>query len=122
MERIFYLKYKDKEEIIRLTGYSISYNVILLKHPNVEENLSGFLIYSQDGTLVKDCSDFIYRWDVLEDNNNKIYYTNSPDNVQTMKFNTDDQEEEVEPLNNRELTEAVADIIYELSVTQLGLQ
>lgn len=116
-----YVLYNNGEKK-SLKSYGISSDIIILSYQDVNENLSGFSIYDGNDNLIMDCSDFIYRWDVLEDNNNKIYYTNSPDNVQTMKFNTDDQEEEVEPLNNRELTEAVADLIYELSVTQLGLQ
>lgn len=116
-----YVLYNNGEKE-SLKSYGISSDIIILSYQDVNENLSGFSIYDGNDNLIMDCSDFIYRWDVLEDSNNKIYYTNSPDNVQTMKFNTDDQEEEVEPLNNRELTEAVADLIYELSVTQLGLQ
>lgn len=119
--KVKYVLYNDGEKKT-LNSYMLNPDLISLSYPNIEENLSGFSIYDGNDNLIMDCSDFIYRWDVLEDSNNKIYYTNSPDNVQTRKFNTDDQEEEVEPLNNGELTEAVADLIYELSVTQLGLQ
>lgn len=119
--RKYKLKYANSKTYIELKGYSKSNDIVGLVYQNVEENLSGFIIYDQDGGVVAECSDFKYRWDVLEDDSDRIYYTNSADNVQTEKFHTEDQIEEAEPLTNEELTEAVADLMYEVSMMQLGL-
>lgn len=119
--RKYKLKYVNSKTCIELKGYSKSNDIVGLVYQGAEENLSGFIIYDQDGGVVADCSDFKYRWDVLEDDSDRIYYTNSADNVQTEKFHTEDQIEEAEPLTNEELTEAVADLMYEVSMMQLGL-
>lgn len=116
-----YIRYNNEDVSIRLGAFSVSSSIISLMYPNVRENLNGFVIYDEEGGVVADGSDFKYRWDVLEGDPDRIYYTNSPDNVQTKKLDMEDQIEEVDPLTNEELTEAVADLMYEVSVAKLGL-
>lgn len=103
-------------------GYSIGINRVSLHIENPEENLSGFIIYDGDGNILHDCSDFIYRWDVVDQKENAIYYTNDPDYRQTEPWpDLSNISEQAEPLSNEELTEAVADLMYEVSMVQLGL-
>lgn len=83
---MIYIKYKNKNEAIRLLSCSIGEKMVFVSHPNQEENLNGFILYDDDGNTVKDCSDFVYRWDVLENDQNKIYYTNDPNYKQKIKF------------------------------------
>lgn len=119
------IRYKNKKRKIEIDGYSLRENVIGITYPGAEkeENLSGLELYAPNGELLLDCSDFKYRWNVLEDIPNKIYYTDKKENVQTQKIPVNHEEyvEEVEPLTNEELTEAVADLMYEVSMAQLGL-
>lgn len=116
-----YVKFNNEETLIALEAYATSGSIVGLVYPNVKENLSGFIICDQDEEVIADCSDFKYRWDVLDDDPGRIYYSNSAENMQTKKFSTEDYVEEAEPLSNEELTEAVADLMYEISVAQLGL-
>lgn len=122
MKKIKYkLKYNNEEIDRDLCGYMISTDIVGLSYPGATENLSGFVIYDSDGRIAADCSDYHFRWDVLEDNPDRIYYTNSSNNIQTRKFDPENQIEEVEPLTNEELTEAIADLICEVSLMQLNI-
>lgn len=125
MKQKYTIRYKNRKDKIEIDGYSWRENIIGITYPGAEkeENLSGLELYAPNGELLLDCSDFKYRWNVLEDIPNKIYYTDKKENVQTQKFpvNNEDCEEEAEPLTNEELTEAVADLMYEVSIVQLGL-
>lgn len=114
------IKYNDQDTYIDIKGYMISSNLVSLTYPNAEVNTSGFIIY-QDDEIIADCSEFKYRWDVLEDNPDKIYYTNSADNVQEKAFSHENIVEDIDPMTNEELTECVADLMYEVSLAQLGM-
>lgn len=81
-----YVKFLNEETKKYLDGYGVSKKIISLVCPNQEENLNGFILYDDDGNTVKDCSDFVYRWDVLENDQSKIYYTNDPNYKQKIKF------------------------------------
>lgn len=112
--------YADGESF-ELNGYSIGENLVSLHYDNPTENLSGFCIYEGENKVF-DGSGFTYRWDVVEQKTNEIYYTNNPDYRQTEPFpDLSNVQEQAEPLNNEELTEAVADLMYEVSMMQLGL-
>lgn len=105
-----------------LIGYSISEKVVSLRGQGLVEHDKGFIIYDGNGEKVKDCLDFVHRWDVVDQRKNEICYTNDPDYRQTEPFpNLSNVREQVEPLSNEELTEAVADLMYEVSIAQLGL-
>lgn len=118
--KLYKIRYNDQDVYIDIRGYMISNDLVSLSYPNVEANISGFIIY-QDDEIIADCSEFKYRWDVLENNPNQIYYTNDPDNVQEKAFNHENMVEDIDPLNNEELTECVADLMYEMSLAQLGM-
>ncbi|MCM1218044.1 MAG: hypothetical protein NC548_26460 [Lachnospiraceae bacterium] len=115
------VKYNDQNTCIDIKGYMVSGGLVCLSYPAAEENSSGFVIYDAEGGVIADCTDFKYRWDVLEDNPDKIYYTDQENNVQEKKFGNGDMAEDTDPLNNEELTECVADLMYQISLNQLGL-
>lgn len=108
--------------IYDISGYSVSENLISLHYPEAAENFGGFSIINESGDIIKDCYDFVYRWDMVDRQEGVIWYTNDPEYRQTAPWpdlsGVPDQEE---PLSNEELTEAVADLMYEVSALQLGL-
>lgn len=115
--------FKDGETF-DILGYCIGKNIVEIhyKYKDPKENLSGFIICDEAGDIIKDCSDFIYRWDIVDQRPDRIYYTNDPDYCQTEPFpDLSDIQEQAEPLTNEELTEAVADLMYEVSMMQLGM-
>lgn len=113
--------YADGQKL-GIDGYSIGINLVSIHAENQTENLSGFIICDEAGNTIQDCSDFIYRWDVVDQKENVIYYTNDPNYRQTEPWpDLSNIPEQAEPLTNEELTEAVADLMYEVSAAQLGL-
>lgn len=114
--------FKNEETPIEIYGYFISEEIVSLHYENPVENRSGFSILDKNGDVIFDASDYIYRWDVVDQKPDEIYYTNDPDYRQTVPWpDTSGIPEYTEPLSNEELTEAVADLMYEVSVAQLGL-
>lgn len=121
MKRYRKVIYKDGVSC-DIHGYSISKRLVSLHYQNPVENVSGFTICDEAGGVIKDCLDFKYRWDVVDHKENVIYYTNDPEYRQTEPLqDLGNIPEQTEPLSNEELTEAVADLIYEVSAAQLGL-
>lgn len=111
----------DSSEVVEIRGFSITENLVSLHYDNPIENLSGFSIYNGDN-LVFDGSDFTYRWDLVDQRPNEVFYTNDPDYRQTEPFpDLSEVPEQVEPLSNEELNECVADLMCEISMMQLGL-
>ena len=109
-------------EAFALNGYSIQENLVSLHYREPTENKSGFTIYNEAGNVVAECLYFVYRWDVASQKKGTIYYTNDKDYRQTVPWpDTSGIPEYTEPLSNEELTEAVAELMYEVSVAQLGL-
>lgn len=111
------IQYNDSEEQIAIRGYGIDYknDIISIDYNSPTPNLSGFKLYNPDGSLMMDCSDYTYRWDVLEDPavRNCIYYTNNPENVQTEPFPAPSPvEEEPLPEPNIDPEQMRADIDY----------
>lgn len=116
------VKFNDSKNFITLNGFAIGKGEVTLVGKGIGENLSGFILYEDDETtVVRDCSDFVYRWDIYNENANQITFTNSETDRQSKPDKTEKLKEIVDPLSNEELTESVADIIYEISMTQLGL-
>ena len=113
--------FNDSDETVGIRGYSITEKLVSIHYDNPVENLSGFCIYEGED-LVFDGSAFTHRWDVVDQRPNEIYYTNNPSYHQTKSFlDLGDTLEQAEPLTNEELTEAVADLMYEVSMMQLGI-
>lgn len=113
--------FTDSDEVVEIRGYSITEKLVSIHYDNPIENLSGFCIYD-GGNLVFNGADFTHRWDVVDQKPDEIYYTNDPDYHQTEPFpDLSDIPEPAEPLTTEELTEAVADLMYEVSMMQLGI-
>lgn len=123
MKKRYKIKYSDSSQMIELNGYGIQDHIVALFYPDIAVNLNGFVLYDPEGNVLKDCSAYRYRYDVLEDNPNAIYYTDLEEVVQTEKWNhSDNTQIEEEPLTNEELTECVADLLYETSLMKLGME
>lgn len=117
-------KFNDSEEFITLRGWVIGGNQVTMVTDDIgkSENLSGFKLYADDEeTVIRDCSDYVYRWDIYTEKKDQITYTNSETYRQGEPSKTETPKEIVDPLTNEELTEAVADLMYEVSASQLGL-
>lgn len=115
------LRYNNHADIVEIEGYMCSDNLASISGKNIEENTSGYIIYGEQDEVVADCSGYKYRWDVLENDPNRIFYTNIEGYVQTEPLPKDDAIV-AEPLNNEALTECVADLMYEVSLMQLGME
>lgn len=116
------VKFNNSENFIILNGLAVGRNKVTLAGDGIGENLSGFVLYNDDETtVVRDCSDFVYRWDIYNENTEQITFTNSETDRQSEQVETEMPKEIVDPLSNEELTETVADLMYEVSVAQLGL-
>lgn len=115
------LRYNNHTDIVEIEGYMCSDNLASISGKNIEENTSGYIIYNEQGEVVADCSEYKYRWDVLENDPGRIFYTNIEGYVQTEPLPRDDSVI-AEPLNNEALTECVADLMYEVSLMQLGME
>ena len=107
-------------------GFGTQENLISLANDTITENHSGFKSKDPDGNMVFDGSDYIYRWDILNNNRpNEIWYTNRPDYRQTQQFPSNKELDAVPipaaPLTNEELTEAIADLMCEVSMMQLNI-
>ncbi len=116
------VKFNDSEEFIILQGWVIGKNEVTMIADGIGENLSGFVLYGDDETtVVRDCSDHVYRWDIYTEKKGQITFTNSETDRQMKPTKMEVQKEIVDPLSNEELTEIVADLMYEVSAAQLGL-
>ncbi|MDE6601561.1 MAG: hypothetical protein K2K90_05255 [Lachnospiraceae bacterium] len=116
------VKFNDSENYITLQGWVIGRNMVTLLADGIRENLSGFILYDDDErTVLQDYSDYVYRWDIYTEKKDQITFTNSETDRQGKPALTEMPKEIVDPLSNEELTEIVADLMYEVSAAQLGL-
>ncbi len=125
------IKFKDSSKGYEITSYRIlNQSLTIVKGNDLPQgNHSGFQIL-QDGNIVADCSDYTVKYNVLTEMENVLMYSRSEDNIET-KDNParrycgtpqpEDINEDIDPLTNEELTECVADLMYESSLRQLGL-
>lgn len=125
MKQLPNITYKDGETT-SIYGYSISDCLVSISYHSPVENNSGFILSDNNGTPLFDGSDYIYRWDVLNNNRpNEIWYTNNPMYKQSEPFLSQEELSGIpipaDPLNNEELTEAIADLICEVSMMQLNI-
>lgn len=117
------IKFNDSDKYIKLQGYATGKDIVTIVADGIKENLSGFIIYGDDeATEMLECSDYVYRWDIYEQRENQIIFTNSETYRQRKPSpSVEPPAEIVDPLTNEELTEAVANLMYEMSLSQLGL-
>lgn len=118
------VKFNDSEDFLSLDGYSITNNIIALIADGIEENLNGFILYENDKkTVVRNCSNFVYRWDIYKQTENQITYTNLENFTQDELPKDDDPFKEIIfPLTNEELTDCIADLMYETSLMKIGME
>lgn len=126
------IKFNDSDKIYNITSFrQIGGNLIIMKGNNLPaENTSGFKRVQDDGTELKDYSEFTTKYNVLTPAEGMIMLSNSEEHIETEENpasqysytpSDEDIQEDVDPLNNEELTECVADLMYEVSMMSLGL-
>lgn len=119
------LKFNNADDnMIDLQSYYISESLIFLQGNGVTENLSGFKLYDDDGNMLKDCSDFVYKWNIYTEYENGIYLTPDEDfrEMDPAIVVEEQVSEDIEPLSNDELTAVVANLMYEIDKNKLGLE
>lgn len=117
------IKFNDLEKYIAIRGYATGKNIVTIVADDIKEDLSGFILYEDDEvTEILNCSDYIHRWDIYAQSEKQITFTNS-ETYRQRKPSPDAEppSEIVDPLSNEALTECVGDLMYEVSLMQLGL-
>lgn len=125
------ISFNDSEETYKISSYRIrNQNLIILKGENLPQGKTcGFKLIRDDGSVDTDYSDYTVKYNVFTEIENVLMFSNSEDNIETEDnpagryCHTPDPEdirEDVDPLTNEELTECVADLMYESSLRQLG--
>ena len=117
------VKFNDSENFIQLTGCVIYTEKVKLTAPGIQKNFSGFMLYEDDGeTLVRDCSEYKYKWNIFTEYEDGIMLTESETNREREpNLSAEPPQEIIDPLSTEELTEAVADLMYEMSLSQLAI-
>lgn len=118
------VKFNSSETFFKVDSYTIYANMITLIDENLIWDLSGFILYEDDKTtVIRDCSDFIYKWNIYKELEHGVTLTNSEtDREPEPGLNKTSPVEEVFPLNNDELTSCVADLMFETSLMKLGME
>ena len=126
------LKFNDMDELYEVTSYRIiNQNLVVLKGENLPQGKTcGFKLLRDDGSVDTDCSGYTVKFNVLTELENILMYSINESIVETKDNpayrycstpNPEDIHEDVDPLTNEELTECVAELMYESSLRQLGL-
>lgn len=122
------VKFKRIDDYIKLKGFVLYNDMVYMRGDGINpelimENPCGFILYKDDEkTVIRDCSDYLYRWDIYNKEENQITLTNSETNQQRKpKENVEPSVEEVGPLSNEELTECVAELLYKDSLRELEM-
>lgn len=118
------LLFNDSINFIQLDSYIIYPNRIYVSGNGITENFSGFMIYDdEEKNIIYDGMNYIYKWNIYTEYENGIIFTSSEiDREQEPIISTEEPIEIMDPLSNEELTECVADLMYEQSLTKLGLE
>lgn len=121
MNKIVAIFNSNPETLVIVSSWGIQQHLIMLADDNLEWDLSGFKLYEEDGeTLIMDCSEYIYQWNIHTSSCNQVYLTDLETNTESDSNNAE-RNEIVAQLSNEELTECVADLMYEMSLVQLGM-
>lgn len=115
------VKFNSSENFIHVKRYTIGKNFVKLIDDKLSWDLGGFKIYEDDEeTIVRDCSDYNYKWNVYTEYSNGVVLTNSETDREPPPKDLNPVEI-VDPLSNEELTTCVADLMYETSLMKLGI-
>ncbi len=123
-----HVKFNDSEERYNISKYRVTKDFVMIEGKGLPDNTSGFGIY-QGRNLISDFSDYTKKYNVLTQAEGVLFLTNGEE-VETEENcvekyiripAAEDIHEDVDPLTNEELTECVADLMYEMSMSQLGL-
>lgn len=123
-----HLIFNDSEEIYSISKYRETADFVMVEGKGLPDNTSGFRLY-QGKNLISDFSDYTRKYNVLTQAEGVLFLTNREE-VETEENRVEkylrvpaaeDIHEDVDPLTNEELTECVADLMYEVSVGRLGL-
>ena len=118
------VKFNDSDNFIKLDSYVLYQDKVDMQGQGITENLSGFILYEDDEeTIVRDCSEYKHKWNIYTERENGIVLTESEtDRERKPNLDAEKPVEIVDVPNNEELAECIADLMYELSASELGLQ
>lgn len=122
------IKFNDHEQIYEITSIRRRHGIVVIKGEGLpENNTSGFRLIDGDA-VVEDYSEYRTKYNVITKKEgvmalSKGMVETKENSAETLLYTPQEKEiaEDVEPLSAEELTEAVADIMYEISAAQLGL-
>lgn len=122
------IKFNDHEQIYEITSIRRRHGIVVIKGEGLpENNTSGFRLIDGDA-VVEDYSEYRTKYNVITQKEgvmalSKGMVETKENSAETLLYTPQEKEiaEDVEPLSAEELTEAVADIMYEISAAQLGL-
>lgn len=118
------VKFNDNDNFMKLDSYVLYQDKVDMQGQGITENLSGFILYEDDEeTIIRDCSEYKHKWNIYTERENGIVLTES-ETDRERKQNPDAEKpvEIVDVPNNEELAECIADLMYELSASELGIQ
>ncbi len=123
------IKFNDSDRIYNITTFrQIGGNIIILKGAELpEENTSGFKVIDGD-RVIADYSAYTTKYNVSTQTEGMLMLStgiveteDKPAGIYAYTPKPEEIVEDVDPLTNEELTEAVADLMYEVSMMSLGL-
>ena len=123
------IQFNDHDQIYTVTSFRNRGDIVILKGEDIPaENTSGFKLLDGD-RAAEDYSEYKTKYNVITQAEGVLMLSTgaveTADNLAGIYIHMLEPEEEeiVEeaPLTNEELTEAVADLMYEVSMMQLGL-
>lgn len=97
------------------------FNISLSEEETKE--MPGFKIYAEDETTVlMNYTGCVYKWNIYTDYDDGIVLTSSKnDREREPDPNADPPQEVINPLNTEQLTECVAELMYQVDCNELGI-
>lgn len=117
------VKFNSSEIFTSIHRCQIAPNFVKLVAEDLVWDLSGFVMYEDDEeTIIRDCSDYNYQWNIYTDIPNGVVLTNSEtEKEKEPDPNAPKPMELLDPLTNEELTECVADLMTEVDMIKMGI-
>lgn len=124
------IRFNDDDFFYSIKGYTKKSHVLTIRGLESEfVNLSGFSIYKDDEeTIVESFSDYTNFYSTKTPLDYRISYTDieGKEEDESQVINSENPEllleEEQQTLTNQELTECIAELMYETSLMQLGME